>query len=154
MGAQDIAQLKPKFDELNAKLICVGYEDVGAQEFLDGKFWQGELLVDQPHAVFQALGTRKVGLWTLGSPSVVSALSKAMRMGIPKNFEGSTLDGTLGGTYVVSNGEFVYEYQNQDFGDHAPGEEVLQACTYLVRGTGTMPAGKPKNASSGGCSVM
>mmetsp|Transcript_113953 Transcript_113953/g.317331 ORF Transcript_113953/g.317331 Transcript_113953/m.317331 type:complete len:156 (-) Transcript_113953:60-527(-) len=155
MGAQDIAQLKPKFDELGAQLVLVGYEDVGAQEFLDGKFWQGELLVDKPHAVFKALGTQSAGLWTLAKPSVVAGIRRASALGVPADMKGATNDTTLGGTYIVNEGQFVYEYQHQTFADHASGEEVLSACEHIVKGAGQMPQGKPSaKAKEGGCEIM
>jgi len=104
MGAQDISQLKPQFDALGARLVLIGYEDVGAKEFMDGNFWHGDLYIDRPHAVFKALGTKSAGLWTLASPKVISGIRKALKMGVPSNQQGATTDPTLGGTYVVSNG--------------------------------------------------
>mmetsp|Transcript_57875 Transcript_57875/g.134839 ORF Transcript_57875/g.134839 Transcript_57875/m.134839 type:complete len:156 (-) Transcript_57875:53-520(-) len=155
MGAKDIAQLKPQFDELGTNLVLVGYEDVGAQEFLDGGYWQGEVFVDAPHAVFKALSTRSAGLWTLATPSVIAGIRRATAMGIHANQKGSNLDPTLGGTYVVNDGNFVYEYQHDTFADHAPGAEVLQACKHLVLKEGEMPAGKPSDQPRrGSCTVM
>eukprot|EP00747_Dinoflagellata_sp_TGD_P193352 gnl/TRDRNA2_/TRDRNA2_59394_c0_seq1.p2 gnl/TRDRNA2_/TRDRNA2_59394_c0~~gnl/TRDRNA2_/TRDRNA2_59394_c0_seq1.p2 ORF type:complete len:153 (+),score=32.13 gnl/TRDRNA2_/TRDRNA2_59394_c0_seq1:247-705(+) len=152
MHAQEISSLKPKLDELGARLVLIGYEEEGAQEFIDGKFWDGDLLIDAPHAAFKALGTQSAGLWTLAKPSVVKELMRANREGVPTNFNGGTKDPTLGGTYIVNNGNLVYEYQHQTFGDHATGEEVLQACTHLVKGEGTMPPGQ--RGDHAGCSIM
>mmetsp|Transcript_133788 Transcript_133788/g.416124 ORF Transcript_133788/g.416124 Transcript_133788/m.416124 type:complete len:158 (+) Transcript_133788:202-675(+) len=157
MGAQEITQLKPQFDALGAHLVLVGYEDTGAQEFLDGKFWEGDVYIDKPHAVFKALGTKTAGLWTLATPSVLAGIRKAASKGVPKNMSGGTTDPTLGGTYVVSGGDFVYEYQHQNFADHASGEEVLNACTSASKGTVPMPPGKPAvrgGKEGGGCSLM
>mmetsp|Transcript_83605 Transcript_83605/g.261206 ORF Transcript_83605/g.261206 Transcript_83605/m.261206 type:complete len:159 (+) Transcript_83605:193-669(+) len=158
MGAQDIAQLKPQFDALGARLVLVGYEDVGAQEFLDGKFWEGDVFIDTPHAVFKALGTQTAGLWTLAKPSVIAGIRKAASKGVPANQKGGTTDPTLGGTYVVHEGNFVYEYQHQHFADHASGDEVLEACASAAKGTCPMPPGQPSTKrggkEAGGCSVM
>lgn len=154
MGAQDIAKLKPQFDELGVRLVCIGYEDVGAQEFLDGKYWEGELLIDQPQAVFKALNTKSAGLHTLAFPSVINGLRRASGLGISANQEGNNLtDGRLGGTYVVHNGELVYQYQHQSFSDHVAGAEVVKACKAAAKGEGEMPKSNVDN-EGGGCCVM
>mmetsp|Transcript_4845 Transcript_4845/g.9894 ORF Transcript_4845/g.9894 Transcript_4845/m.9894 type:complete len:127 (+) Transcript_4845:293-673(+) len=124
-------------------MVLVGYEDVGAQEFLDEKFWawNEDVFIDTPHDVFKALKANTAGLWTLAKPSVMFGMFQARR--VKTNFEGGTKDPWLGGTYVVSGGRIVYEYRAQSFSDHPAGEEVLQACTQVVKGTGEMPVGQP-----------
>ena len=45
LGASELSSLKPQLDEADIRLVGVGLEDLGAQDFVDGKFWQGGGLV-------------------------------------------------------------------------------------------------------------
>ncbi|KAJ8046168.1 Prostamide/prostaglandin F synthase [Holothuria leucospilota] len=41
MGAKELSAIKPQLDANNVRLVGVGVEELGVEEFVQGKFWAG-----------------------------------------------------------------------------------------------------------------
>ncbi|EFB20666.1 hypothetical protein PANDA_013751, partial [Ailuropoda melanoleuca] len=112
--AQDLSSLKGLLDQHGVRLVGVGPEALGLQEFLDGGYFAGELYLDESKQCYRELGFRRA--WTgplclrrynglsivpaaLGKPVRDVAL-KAKAVGIQGNLSGDLLQS--GGLLVVT----------------------------------------------------
>ncbi|KAI9295636.1 hypothetical protein K502DRAFT_364833 [Neoconidiobolus thromboides FSU 785] len=127
-----LSNLKPEFDKLGVRLIGIGFEEVGLQEFIDGKYWEWELFLDTDKTVHKALGLTKmsilVGLSDLLTSASRAAVSAALKLGISGDFNGDGFQ--LGGTYVVGAGEkgLLYEYKQTGAAIFPSIKSVFKAC--------------------------
>jgi len=154
--ARDLSSLRGLLDQHGVRLVGVGPEAVGLQEFLDGGYFAGELYLDESKQFYRELGFRRVwgqalgpGLqrgaraWTrqlclrrynslsivpaaLGKPVHDVAL-KAKAVGIQGNLSGDLLQS--GGLLVVTKGgdKALLHFVQKSPGDYVPQESILQA---------------------------
>ncbi|XP_047301362.1 prostamide/prostaglandin F synthase isoform X4 [Homo sapiens] len=120
--AQDLSSLAGLLDQHGVRLVGVGPEALGLQEFLDGDYFAGELYLDESKQLYKELGFKR--LWTQASPEfgqatwclrrynslsilpaalgkpVRDVAAKAKAVGIQGNLSGDLLQS--GGLLVVS----------------------------------------------------
>ncbi|KAF2354238.1 Peroxiredoxin-like FAM213/AAED1 [Trinorchestia longiramus] len=113
------------------RLLAVGLEDVGLEDFLAGGFFSGEVVVDIDESCYKALGFRKMNLLSLG-PALLAkvardAMSKGKAANIKNDLKGNGFQN--GGLLVVASGgsKVLYEYRQENPADHAPNSDILQA---------------------------
>ncbi|KAJ9074269.1 hypothetical protein DSO57_1007961 [Entomophthora muscae] len=126
-----LSNLKPEFDRLNVRLVGIGFEEVGLQEFLDGKYWEWELFLDTERTVHRALGLTKMsiiaGLADLLTAASRAAVSAANKLGISGDFNGDGFQ--LGGTYVIGAGSagLLYEYKQTGAAEYPSMKSIFSA---------------------------
>ena len=110
------------------RLAVVTSTDIGAQDFIDAVWPNGELWVDDSEEIKKSLGGPKYQSWWLLKPSVLKNLVKYARAG------GSAMDDishkntqTLGGTFVVVGGEVVYSHRETSSFDNGDAKLLLAA---------------------------
>jgi len=125
---------KKAFDTLGCKLVCVLKEGLPAEvaEFKDN-YWRDELYLDKEMGFFKAVAGGKVkkgNLSTFLNPfsTVWKRVTEAKEAGVQTqnlNGEGKI----LGGLLVMRPGSrgVEYQFQERNFGDSAPVEDVLKA---------------------------
>ncbi|XP_034609059.1 prostamide/prostaglandin F synthase isoform X2 [Trachemys scripta elegans] len=101
--AKETSKLKELLDSHNVRLIGVGPESVGLQEFIDGNYFKGELYLDETKQCYNDLGFKRYNALSivpaaLGKP-VREVVTKANADGIQGNFSGDLLQS--GGTIIV-----------------------------------------------------
>uniref|UniRef100_H3BI28 Prostamide/prostaglandin F synthase n=1 Tax=Latimeria chalumnae TaxID=7897 RepID=H3BI28_LATCH len=129
--AKDISKLKDSFDQNNIRLIGVGLEEYGVEEFVKGNYFSGELYIDEKKQCYKDLGFKRYNALSL-IPAVIGkpireVVTKANAEGIQGNFSGDLLQS--GGMLIVSpeGGEKVLFHFVQDSpGDHVPLETIVQ----------------------------
>lgn len=93
-------------------------------------YWDGPVYLDSDMAMFKTVHggkLRKNSVLNLLNPAVWARGRRASKDVEDSNFKGEGL--ILGGLMVVdTNGKVVYSFAEQDFGVHAPQDEVLAAC--------------------------
>ncbi|ELR61335.1 hypothetical protein M91_10893, partial [Bos mutus] len=145
--ARDLSNLKGLLDQHGVRLVGVGPEALGLQEFLDGGYFAGELYLDESKQFYKELGFKR--LWcrvrtcmsqlclgrynslsilpaALGKP-VREVAAKAKAVGIQGNLSGDLLQS--GGLLVVAKGgdKVLLHFVQKSPGDYAPLESILQA---------------------------
>lgn len=131
LGARQISELRPTLDAHGVRLIGIGLEDVGVQEFVDEKFFDGDLFIDQAKACYEAMNMKRHGFFSilpsLFSGTARSGLSQAKESGISGNLRG---DGFLmGGTIVVDKGgeKLLLEFKQDGPANHVQNSAILTA---------------------------
>ncbi|XP_064137198.1 prostamide/prostaglandin F synthase isoform X2 [Loxodonta africana] len=102
--ARDLSSLKGLLDQHGVRLVGVGPEALGLQEFLDGGYFAGELYLDESKQFYKELGFKRYNSLSilpaaLGKP-VRDVAAKAKAVGIQGNLSGDLLQS--GGLLVVS----------------------------------------------------
>ncbi|XP_077619886.1 prostamide/prostaglandin F synthase [Crocuta crocuta] len=102
--ARDLSGLRGLLDQNGVRLVGVGPEALGLQEFLDGGYFAGELYLDESKRFYKELGFKRYNSLTilpaaLGKPVRDVAL-KAKAVGIQGNLSGDLLQS--GGLLVVA----------------------------------------------------
>ncbi|KAL6069629.1 hypothetical protein STEG23_018717 [Scotinomys teguina] len=129
--AQDLSNLRGSLDQNDVRLVGVGPEALGLQEFLDGGYFSGELYLDESKQFYKELGFKRYNSLSilpaaLGKP-VRDVASKAKAVGIQGNLSGDLLQS--GGLLVVSKGgdKVLLHFIQKSPGDYVPQENILQA---------------------------
>jgi len=111
-------------------MIGVGVEELGVEEFVAGKFFDGELYIDTQKKSYQDLGFRRLGFFS-AIGSVLGKLGRAMiseakSKGIEGNLKGDGMQN--GGTIIVAaGGKVLLTYKQESPADHVALEDVLKA---------------------------
>ena len=119
MGATNVSALKPLLDARGAGLIGVGLEKLGFEEFSEGKFFSGELYVDEAKATFKALNLPRNSwrnLWGLTGGKIFGLSRAADKLGHTNNLAGDAAQ--LGATFVFDKGGktlYAHLQANDDF---------------------------------------
>uniref|UniRef100_A0ABK0LC69 Prostamide/prostaglandin F synthase n=1 Tax=Rattus norvegicus TaxID=10116 RepID=A0ABK0LC69_RAT len=60
--AQDLSNLRGILDQNDVRLVGIGPEALGLQEFLDGGYFSGELYLDESKQIYKELGFKRLRL--------------------------------------------------------------------------------------------
>jgi len=121
----------PQLKEHNVRLVGVGLEPLGLEEFLEGNFFAGELFVDEKRESFQKLGFKKLSflpmLPALFSRKWKEAKARADSANLGGNKAGDWYQN--GGCVVVGQGgtPTMYSFRQEDAADHPDNSEILKA---------------------------
>jgi len=131
-------QKKSELDALNVDLACLVKENLPEQiDEFHKSYWPGPIYLDENMSFFKALGSKgKVRKGNLASlaMSLLNPWSDVWKVNnaakshkVEGNFVG---EGTiLGGVFVMGRGNqgVVYQFREEDFGVHAPLDDVISA---------------------------
>jgi len=131
LGAKELSDIKPLLDEHEVRLIGVGLEEFGVEEFVAGNFFDGELFLDTQKKSYEDMGFKRFG-YLASIPELLKKITRdvsarASARGISGNMSGDGMQ--TGGTIVVSKGgaEVLYLFKQTTFADHAANEDILKA---------------------------
>ncbi|XP_008575570.1 PREDICTED: prostamide/prostaglandin F synthase [Galeopterus variegatus] len=129
--ARDLSSLRGLLDRHGVRLVGVGPEALGLQEFLDGGYFAGELYLDESKQLYKELGFKRYNSLSIlpaavGKP-VRDVAAKAKAVGIQGNLSGDLLQS--GGLLVVGKGgdKVLLHFVQKSPGDYVPQENILQA---------------------------
>jgi prostamide/prostaglandin F2alpha synthase len=127
--AVEMAKMLPQLEANNVRVVGIGLEKLGMEEFEEKKFWKSELYIDNGKKIHNALALTKVGwvgtfMMIVANKSVKEAAAKTKDT--PGNFQG---DGRqLGATFVMAKGgDLLLDHRQKDFGDQPTNAEILEA---------------------------
>jgi len=136
LAAREVSAIKPILDSNGVKLVGVGLEELGVQDFIDGKYLDGdELYIDTDKKSYKDLGFKRFGFLGL-LPAVLSsaaraAISRAQALGLGGNMAGDGYQN--GGALVVGKGgETLFHYVQDQAPDHASNADILNALGIAV----------------------
>lgn len=128
-GAVEMGKIFPDLEAHGVRIIGIGIEKVGLEDFQKGGFWKGELYIDNGKKIHKALNIQKVGILSsvkmmVSNKSVKDAIKKTKDT--PGDFKG---DGRqLGATFVLAKGgETLLDFRQEHFGDHPSNAAILEA---------------------------
>ena len=105
MSAANFSALKPEFDKRGVRLVGIGVEKLGYDEFVQGRFFTGELFIDEEKAAYKALACQANtwrNLWGLFDGEIMRLFKITKKKGFENNLKGDT--NQLGGTFVFAAG--------------------------------------------------
>ncbi|KAL3315233.1 hypothetical protein Ciccas_006132 [Cichlidogyrus casuarinus] len=119
--AVKLSCLKPALDEKNVRLIAVGFDTGNLQNFLDGKFFKGELFLDPEKASYKALDfevqNKVSGMANALSSTGRGLASEASKLKIASDFKG---DGWQKGGLLLleKNGDVLHSWTQKNLTDN------------------------------------
>ncbi|XP_021955816.1 prostamide/prostaglandin F synthase [Folsomia candida] len=129
-GAKELSLLTPLLASHNVKNIGVGLEEFGLEEFVEGKFFNGDLYVDIEKKTYQDLGYKRYGtfgvMMSLFSKTARDALAKNKVDKLESNLKGDGLQ--TGGTLVITKGgdQVLLDYRQDNPADQVDTAEILR----------------------------
>lgn len=129
LSAKQLSLIKPQLDANNVRLVGIGLEEVGLEQFIQGDFFNGELYIDTKKQCYKKLGFKRLNVLSI-FPSVLSkssreALNKAKQENISGDFRGDGFQN--GGTLVVApGGEVLVSYKQENPSDHMDIQEIFR----------------------------
>lgn len=130
LGAVKLSLLRPALEANGVKMVAVGLEQLGAEEFVEQKFFDGDVFVDEKKKTYQDLGYKRfnwLSIWkALLSAVTRRTISEARAQNISGNFSGDGLQN--GGLLIVSKGgeEILLNHREEDVGDHVANGVILE----------------------------
>lgn len=131
-------------DANGVNMVAIGLEQLGAQDFVNGNFFDGEVYVDEGKKSYRDLGYKRftwLSIWTaLLSRISRAAVTESKRMNISGNLSGDGLQN--GGLLIVDKGgsKVLLNHHEETPGDHVANETVLQSLGI----TEVVPSDKPE----------
>ncbi|XP_015519828.1 prostamide/prostaglandin F synthase-like [Neodiprion pinetum] len=127
--AKEVSAIADLLKEHNVKLIGVGVEDFDSQEFVDGKFFKGELYVDIDKKTYAGLGFKRYNYFSviasLFSGESRAAINKGRELKVSGNYKGDGLQN--GGALVVKEGgKLLYSFKQDGPAQHVKNSKFLE----------------------------
>jgi len=132
LAAREISAIQPLLKEHNVRLIGVGVEQFGVEEFIQENYFDGEVYVDDGKKSYQSLDFKTMTFLQL-FPAVLSAAARAAQASAKALGLGGNMDGDkwqLGGCVVVEKGGVdkpLLYYIQQSAPDHVSNADVLKS---------------------------
>ncbi|XP_037565561.1 prostamide/prostaglandin F synthase-like [Dermacentor silvarum] len=118
LDAVRLSRIKPQLDAAGVRLVGIGHENIGLDDFRQGEFFKGELYVDEERNAYKALQYKRFS-WFSIIPAILTSSSRAKAAEAKSEKVGGDLttgDGLLmGGTLVVEQGgnKVLLNYQQE-----------------------------------------
>ncbi|XP_064611365.1 prostamide/prostaglandin F synthase-like [Liolophura sinensis] len=126
-----MSTLKPQLDAHQVRLVGIGLEELGVEEFVEGNFFSGELYIDLKKECYQNLGFKRLGFFSaigsVFSKKGREASSQAKADALGGNLKGDGFQN--GGALVVSSGgdKVLLSFKQENPADHVELSEVLKS---------------------------
>ncbi|CAI7931757.1 unnamed protein product [Closterium sp. NIES-54] len=87
-GAMEMSRAIPHLHNAGVRVVAIGLDHLGLDEFVDGGYWKGELYIDDGKRAYSALQLKSISLWqapaSLRLPVVRAAAGDAESSGAEK----------------------------------------------------------------------
>jgi len=131
LAAREISQIHSQLKENNTRLIAIGLEQLGVEEFVEGNFFSGEIFLDLEKKAYAKLGFQRMSLKTIMAALITgkwkTATAKAKELGLGGNMKGDGYQN--GGCMIIKAGgaESLYTYKQENAADHPDNADILKA---------------------------
>ncbi|KAA0185017.1 Prostamide/prostaglandin F synthase [Fasciolopsis buskii] len=129
LEAANLSSLKSALDKRNIRLVGISFDKDGVKDFIDGKFFSGDLYLDPDRKTYEALSFKRVSMFTgfcsLFTKAGRDLNSEANAAHITGNLSG---DGwQTGGLLVIGkDGNVLYEFAQEQVVNHPDYAKILQ----------------------------
>ncbi|XP_046463865.1 prostamide/prostaglandin F synthase-like [Daphnia pulex] len=130
LAAQELSLLSPRLSQENVRLVGIGLEELGVEEFVEKKFWAGELYIDEKKKSFNDLGYKRFSIWSLPGLLLSRIARSQAALGKERGVGGDLRgDGFQNGGLIVvgKGGKLLYSFVQENPADHAANEDILKA---------------------------
>lgn len=130
LAAKQLSDIKPQLDAHNVRLVGIGVEELGVEDFVNGKFFAGDLFVDVEKKCYKDLNYKRFSklslIPALFYKSSRDAISESKAAKLSGDFKGDYYQ--VGGTMVVKKGaeQVLLSHKQQELADHVDPKEVLK----------------------------
>ncbi|CAL8074423.1 unnamed protein product [Calicophoron daubneyi] len=129
LEAKNLSKLKPALDSRQIRLIAISFDKDGLPQFIDGKFFDGELFVDPERTTYKALSYKRAscmsGLCSIFTKAGRELNAAANQANISGNYSGDGLQ--TGGLLVVEKGgNLLYEFRQEALVNHPDYYKIMQ----------------------------
>jgi hypothetical protein len=137
-GALDLCKTYEKINQefpSKLKMIGIGIELRGYEDFRKGKFFTHEIYIDKGKGIYTALQYKKPGLFScfgfcrksvFNRKSVIDDKYKDKKLGFEMDMKKDLFQ--MGGSFLINQkGEILLEHVDAFYGDHAKEEEIMDA---------------------------
>lgn len=131
LAAKELSRLKPQLDARHVRLIGIGVDEVGVEEFVKEKFFSGELYVDIKKQCYKDMNYKRFNIFSIWMAVFNhrgrKGISKAREAGVGGDLKGDGFQN--GGTLVVSAGgdKCLLSYIQENPAEHVELSKVLEA---------------------------
>ncbi|XP_068624505.1 prostamide/prostaglandin F synthase-like [Battus philenor] len=129
LWAKELSEIAPVLKKNNIRLVGVGVENAGSKEFLDGKFFDGELYHVEDLSTYQNLGFKRFNvvsiITSLFWKESREAIAKGRGMGLGGDLKGDWVQ--VGGALLVGKGgKVISHFVQTGPGEHLHNKEILK----------------------------
>lgn len=132
LWAKEVSEIAPILKKHDIKLIGIGVEDLGAEEFKDGKFFDGELYTAATKDTYNFLGFKRSSFLSVMASLLWKesrdAIWKSRHLGIDGNLKGDALQ--YGGALIVGKGGSLLSH----FVQNGPAQHMSNAAILKALG--------------------
>lgn len=129
LWAKELTEIAPVLKKNNIKLIGVGVEEAGSKEFVDGKFFDGDLYYVDNLSTYQLLGFKRFNVFSIITSlfwkQSREAIFKGRSMGLGGDLKGDWVQ-TGGAVLVEKGGNLLRHFVQTGPGDHLPNLDILK----------------------------
>ncbi|KAF4529682.1 hypothetical protein B566_EDAN010768 [Ephemera danica] len=138
LWAHDLKEISPILKQNNIRLIGVGPEEIGIQDFTEGKYFDGELYIDTEKKTYNGLGFKRFSylsiLWALLTKTSRDAISRGKAANLGGDFKGDGLQN--GGALIVgAGGKMLFSYRQEEPAEHVTNSKILEVLGLAEKGT-------------------
>ena len=130
MYSRRLSTLKPQLDANNIRHVGIGLEELGVEEFVEGKFFDGELYIDLKKEAYQSMGYKRFGFFSAIGSIFTKKAKELMAEGKAKKIDGNLKGDAYqnGGTIIVTkDSKVLLSYKQEQPSDHVEIEDVVKA---------------------------
>ncbi|XP_045533060.1 prostamide/prostaglandin F synthase-like isoform X1 [Pieris brassicae] len=129
LWAKELDDIARVLKNNNIRFIGVGVEEAGSKEFIDGKYFDGELYYAQDRSIYQKLGFKRFNVVTILTSLLWKqsreAIAKGNKMGLGGDTKGDWVQ-TGGMLLIEKGGKLINHFKQNGPSDHLSNEEILK----------------------------
>ncbi|XP_026324576.1 prostamide/prostaglandin F synthase-like isoform X3 [Hyposmocoma kahamanoa] len=129
LWAKELGEIAPILHKNNVKLIGVGVEEAGSKEFVEGKFFDGDLYYVEDMNTYQNLGFKRFNvisiITSLFWKQSREAIFKGRSMGLGGDLKGDWVQ-TGGALLIGKDGKLLHHFVQTGPGDHLSNLDILK----------------------------
>jgi len=127
---KNLSEIAPTIKNAGFRLCAVGPERLGVEQFLNGKFFDGEVYVDEGRHLYKAIGARRLSfvpaLIKLANSSTRQLINDGKRLSVTGDMRGDKFQ--LGGLIIAKEGgKMVLQHMQREYADFPSNQQILDA---------------------------